>query len=148
MNYYKENKDVLSEKAYDISHNKGGKERAKIYYQANKEIKKKERLKYWFMPESNKEIVRKRSLERYYSPSRILPREFSSKKLWSKISHGHEPTRSHTSTYFLCIFSGKLFFLLNQLKISTPTDLAEIFKSTTLSHKISISEKLGSEMHL
>ena len=28
--------------------------------------KKKERLKYWFMPESDKKIVRQRSLKRYY----------------------------------------------------------------------------------
>ena len=67
MNYYKKNKEVLLEKAYDIYHNKGGKEIAKKYYQASKEeIKKKERLKYWFIPESDKEIVRQRSLERYY----------------------------------------------------------------------------------
>ena len=60
-------KQVFLEKAYDKYHNKGGKERAKKYYQENKEeIKKKERLKYWFMPESDKEIVRQRSLERYY----------------------------------------------------------------------------------
>ena len=58
---------MLLEKPYDKYHNKGGKERAKRYYQKNKEeIKKKERLKYWFMPESDKEIVRRRSLERYY----------------------------------------------------------------------------------
>ena len=58
---------MLLEKAYDKYHKKGGKERAKKYYQENKEeIKKRERLKYWFMPESDKEIVRQRSLERYY----------------------------------------------------------------------------------
>ena len=57
---------MLLEKAYDKYHNKGGKERAKKYYQANKEeIKKKERLKYWFMHQSDKEIVRQRSLDRY-----------------------------------------------------------------------------------
>ena len=67
MSYYKKNKEVLLEKSYDKYHNKGGKEREKRYYQENKEeIKKKERLKYWFMPESDKEIVRQRSLERYY----------------------------------------------------------------------------------
>ena len=53
MSYYKKNKDVLLEKAYDKYHNKGGKERAKKYYQENKEeIKKKERLKCWFMPDN------------------------------------------------------------------------------------------------
>ena len=67
MSYYIKNKEILLEKAYDKYHNKSGKERAKKYYQANKEqIKKKERLKYWFMPENEKEIVRKRSLYRYY----------------------------------------------------------------------------------
>ena len=45
MSYYKKNKEVLLEKACDKYHNKGGKERAKRYYQENKEeIKKKERL--------------------------------------------------------------------------------------------------------
>ena len=41
----------------------------------------------------------------------------------------------YTSTYFLCILSGKTFFLLNQLKISTATNLTENFKSGTLSPK-------------
>ena len=67
MSYFKKNKEVLLEKAYDKYHNRGGKERAKKYYEENKEeIKKKERLKYWFMPESDKEIMRQRSLERNY----------------------------------------------------------------------------------
>ena len=58
---------MLLEKAYDKYHSLGGKERAKQYYQTNKkEILKKERLKYWFMPENEKEIIRQRSLERYY----------------------------------------------------------------------------------
>ena len=43
------------------------KKEKKKYYQENKEeIKKKERLKYWFMPESDKEIARQGSLEKYY----------------------------------------------------------------------------------
>ena len=67
MSYFKKYKEVLLEKAYDKYHNRGGKERAKKYYEENKEeIKKKERLKYWFMPESDKEIMRQRSLERNY----------------------------------------------------------------------------------
>ena len=67
MSYYKKNKEVLLEKAYYKYHNLGGKERAKQYYQVNKEeIKKKERLKYWFMPENEKETATQRSLERYY----------------------------------------------------------------------------------
>ena len=66
ISYYKKNKEVLLEKAYGKYHHLGGKERAKQYYQANKEeLKKKERLKYWFMPENEKEIVRQRSLEKY-----------------------------------------------------------------------------------
>ena len=67
MSYCKKNKEMLLEKKYGKYHNKGDKERATKYYQENKEeIKKKERLKYWFMPESDKEIVRQRSLDRYY----------------------------------------------------------------------------------
>ena len=42
------------------------KDQKSIIKKNKEEIKKKERLKYWFMPESDKEIVRKRSLERYY----------------------------------------------------------------------------------
>ena len=67
MSYYRKNKEVLLEKAYDKYHNKGGKERVKKYYQANKEkIKEKERLKYWFMHEPDREKIRERSLGRYY----------------------------------------------------------------------------------
>ena len=58
---------MLLKKAHNKYHNLGGKERANRYYLENKEkIKKKERLKYWFMPESDKEIARQRSLKRYY----------------------------------------------------------------------------------
>ena len=47
MSYYKKNKKVLLEKAYDKYHNGGGKERTKRYYQLNKkDIKKRETLKY------------------------------------------------------------------------------------------------------
>ena len=47
MSYYKKNKEVLLEKAFDKCHNggkkRGKKEGAKKYYQANKkEIKKRE----------------------------------------------------------------------------------------------------------
>ena len=44
--------------------------------------------------------------------------------------------------------SGQKKFLLNQLKLSTVTDLVEIFKSGMLSRKISISERVESGMHL
>ena len=64
MSYYKKNIEVLLEKAYYKCQNRGGKERARKYYQENKEeIKKKEILKYWFMPESDKEVIRQRSLK-------------------------------------------------------------------------------------
>ena len=65
MSYYKKNKEVLLEKAYNKYRNKDGKEIAKKYYQVNKEEIKKKRIKYWFMPESDKDIIRQRSLERY-----------------------------------------------------------------------------------
>ena len=40
--YYWKNRETLFKKAHDKYHNKGGKQRAKKYYQANKEeIKKK-----------------------------------------------------------------------------------------------------------
>ena len=42
---------------------------------------------------------------------KIFPEKFAPTKVWSKISHGDESTSSQTSNYFLCIFSGKLFFL-------------------------------------
>ena len=65
MSYYKKNKEVLLEKAYNKYRNKGDEEIAKKYYQENKEEIKKKRIKYWFMPESDKDIIRQRSLERY-----------------------------------------------------------------------------------
>ena len=50
MSYYWKNREVLLKKAHNKYHKLGGKERAKRYYFENKEkIKKKERLKYWFM---------------------------------------------------------------------------------------------------
>ena len=65
--YYWKSREELLKKAHDKYHKKGGKERAKKYYQENKEeIKEKERLKYWFMPEDEKEVIRQRSLKRYY----------------------------------------------------------------------------------
>ena len=67
--YYYRNRKELFKKAYDKYYNKGGKERAKKYYQANKEqIKKKERMKYQYKPEDEKEVIeeRQRSLKRHY----------------------------------------------------------------------------------
>ena len=65
--YYWRIREELLKKRHGKYHKKGVKERAKKYYQENKEeIKKKERLKYWFMPEDEKDIIKQRSLERYY----------------------------------------------------------------------------------
>ena len=56
---------MLLKIACDKYNNGDRKEGAKKYYQENKEeIKKKERLKYWFMLEDEKEVIRKRSLKR------------------------------------------------------------------------------------
>ena len=46
------------------------------------------------------------------------------------------------------IFSGKIFYLLNHLKISTITHLIGLFKSETLYCKISMLERLGNGMYL
>ena len=44
MSYYEKNKGQSLRKTYDKYHNKGGKQKAKYYYLANKEkIKKRER---------------------------------------------------------------------------------------------------------
>ena len=65
--YYWQNREELLKNAHDKYHNKGGKERAKKYYQENQEaIKKKERQKYRFIPEDEKNVIRQRSLKRYY----------------------------------------------------------------------------------
>ena len=42
------------------------KEQNNTIRQIKKKLKKKEILKYWFMPENEKEIIRQRSLERYF----------------------------------------------------------------------------------
>ena len=55
MNYYRKNREVLLQKAYDKYHYKGGKEKAAKYYKKSKEeIKKKERKKYKIMSEDEK----------------------------------------------------------------------------------------------
>ena len=65
--YYWQIREELLKNPHDKYHNKGGKERAKKYYQENQEaIKKKERQKYRFMPEDEKNVIRQRSLKRYY----------------------------------------------------------------------------------
>ena len=45
------------------------------------------------------------------------------------------------------MLSAKSFFLLNQLKVLTVTDLIETFKSGTLFSKVSISERRGSGVY-
>ena len=48
MNYYQKNKEKLKDKYYS----QRGKERAKVYYQANKDvIKEKARIRYQNLPE-------------------------------------------------------------------------------------------------
>ena len=72
MNYYRKNREVLLQKAYDKYHYKGGKEKAAKYYKKNKEeIKKKERNKYKIMSEDEKNIIRERSKNRCYEIKRI-----------------------------------------------------------------------------
>ena len=65
--YYWFNRKELLKKAHDKYHNKGGKEKAVIYYQKNKEmIKKRKRDRYKSMAgiERNEKI--NKSIERYY----------------------------------------------------------------------------------
>ena len=59
----------------------------------------------------------------------------------------NQPVPKHTTTSF-SIFSGKIFFLFNDLKISTNIDLIENFKSETLFCKMSISKRLRCAMLL
>ena len=58
MNYYEKNKEKLKDK----HHNQGGKEKAKEYYQANKDvIKEKARIRYQNLSEEQKELKRQYS---------------------------------------------------------------------------------------
>ena len=62
MNYYQKNKEKLKDKYY----NQGVKERAKEYYQANKDvIKEKARIRYQNLPEEQKKLIKQRSRDRY-----------------------------------------------------------------------------------
>ena len=65
---------------------------------------------------------------------------FCSKKYWtiSWVTVKNQPVARPPLTSYV-YSQAKHFFLLNQLKISTVTDLVENFKSQTLSRKISIS---------
>ena len=46
MSYYWFNREELLKRAYEVHHNKGGKEKAAKYYKDNKEAIKKARNKY------------------------------------------------------------------------------------------------------
>ena len=62
MTYYQNNKEKLKDKY----HNGGGKEKARVYYQANKEIiKEKARLGYQNFSEEQKQFRRQYSRDRY-----------------------------------------------------------------------------------
>ena len=62
MNYYQKNKEKSKDKYY----NQGGKERAKEYYQAYKDvIKEKARIRYQNLPKEQKELIKQRSRDRY-----------------------------------------------------------------------------------
>ena len=57
-------------------------------------------------------------LTRGVKPCRLLGKSFTKNipattRVWSKISCGDEWTSSQAFSYFLCIFSGKTFFLFN-----------------------------------
>ena len=62
MNYYEKNKEKLKDKYY----NQGGKEKAKEYYQNNKDgIKEKAKIRYQNLSEKQKDLKRQYSRDRY-----------------------------------------------------------------------------------
>ena len=65
--YYSFNRKDLLKIAYDKYHNKGGKEKAALYYQKNKEtIKNREKDSYRSMTDIERNEEKRKSLERYY----------------------------------------------------------------------------------
>ena len=69
MNYYQKNKEKLKDKYYS----QRGKERAKVYYQANKDvIKEKARIRYQNLPEEQKELIKQCSRDRYQELINII----------------------------------------------------------------------------
>ena len=65
--YYWFNRRDLLKNAHDKYHNKGGKEKAALYYQKNKEmIKKREKDRYRSMTDVERNEKKRKSLERYY----------------------------------------------------------------------------------
>ena len=60
------NYQKIKKKIKDKCHNQGGKEKAKEYFEANKEtIKEKARARYQDLPEEQKELKREYSRARY-----------------------------------------------------------------------------------
>ena len=82
------------------------------------------------------------SLTSGVKPCRLFSRNSfpAATRVWSKIYCSDESVSSQTFNYFLCMFSGRSFFLVNYLKILTVTDMTEIFK-------ISVSKRLGHGTH-
>ena len=77
-------------------------------------------------------------------PSNTFPQEFLQKECRAKLATVlNQPVARPPPTS-----SGQKQFLLNHLKLSTVTDLVEMFKSGRLSIKISILERLGSCMRM
>ena len=65
--YYWFNRKDLLKKAHDNYHNKGGTEKAALYYQKNKEtIKKREKDRDRSMTDIERNEKKRKSLERYY----------------------------------------------------------------------------------
>ena len=65
--YYWFNKEKLLKKAYGKYHNKGGKEKAALYYQKkNETINKREKDRYRSMTDIERNDEKRKSLERYY----------------------------------------------------------------------------------
>ena len=82
------------------------------------------------------------SLTSGVKPCRLFSRNSfpAATRVWSKIYCSDESVSSQTFNYFLYMFSGRSFFLVNYLKILTVTDMVEIFK-------ISVSKRLGHGTH-
>ena len=65
--YYWFNRNELLKTAHGKYHNKGGKEKAALYHQKNKEmIKEREKDIYQMMSREDRDEKKRKSLERYY----------------------------------------------------------------------------------
>ena len=65
-NYYWFNRKDLFKKVHHKYHNKGGKEKATLYYQKNKETKRREKGRYRSMTDIERNEKKRKSLERYH----------------------------------------------------------------------------------